>query len=161
MELTEYLFSLARKESDSAQKNDQVLAYILEDLQRLLGSSEELAQDPIFRRVLRRQVISTMLDVVISAQPRTLKASNAIVFTLFGKYRSHLKRELFCLLDLVILRVLESQTASFTQKIAVIQLLTLLFSDKDILRDCYLNYECDPSYNNTLERMFSLLCSPL
>jgi hypothetical protein len=161
VELTDYIFNLARKESDSTLKNDQVLAGILENLQKILDSSGELAQDHGFISVLKRHVTDTLFNVVISTQARTLKASNAIVAILFRKYRSHLKRELYCLLDLVILKVLESQTASFTQKIAVIQLLTILFADKDILRDCYVNYECDPSYNNTLERMFTLLCSSL
>jgi brefeldin A-inhibited guanine nucleotide-exchange protein len=58
----------------------------------------------------------------------------------------------------ILLNVLESSTSAFEHKWLVVQALTRICSDAQVMVDIYVNYDCDLSCANIFERLVNALC---
>ena len=75
-----------------------------------------------------------------------------IFLALLDKFKTHLKMQVEVFFREILLGILESQSASFSHKWNVVQVLTRLCADPQSIVDIYVNYDCDLKAANIFER---------
>lgn len=106
---------------------------------------------------LQRRILPLVSALLLKYSARVTQKACRLILIMFRRFRSFLKLELYILLDNIILSALQKEILSPDIKLAFIQLLAGLLSDRDTLTDIFSNYDCFPGYNNTLDKSFEVL----
>lgn len=93
----------------------------------------------------------------VSPVKDVFELSLSIFVTLLSNFKVHLKKQIEVFFKEIFLNILEATTSSFEHKWMVIQALTRICGDAQSVVDIYVNYDCDLSAANLLERLVNHL----
>jgi Guanine nucleotide exchange factor in Golgi transport N-terminal len=110
------------------------------------------------KNLIKNRIVELVGQLLLTFDSKCLKNTCQLILTLFKRLRHLLKKELYILLDMIIINSLRSSTSEFYQKHYLLNLISNLLSQKDILVDIFTNYDCCPGYGNTLSKIFATLC---
>lgn len=93
----------------------------------------------------------------VSPVKEVFELSLSIFVALLSNFKVHLKKQIEVFFKEIFLNILEASTSSFEHKWMVIQALTRICGDAQSVVDIYVNYDCDLSAANLLERLVNHL----
>lgn len=93
----------------------------------------------------------------VSPVKEVFELSLSIFVALLSNFKVHLKKQIEVFFKEIFLNILEATTSSFEHKWMVIQALTRICGDAQSVVDIYVNYDCDLSAANLLERLVNQL----
>lgn len=93
----------------------------------------------------------------VSPVKEVFELSLSIFVALLSNFKAHLKKQIEVFFKEIFLNILEATTSSFEHKWMVIQALTRICGDAQSVVDIYVNYDCDLSAANLLERLVNQL----
>ena len=93
----------------------------------------------------------------VSVISEVFELSLALFISLLTQYRIHLKSQIEIFFKEICLNILEASTSSFEQKWMVVQGISTISSDAQIVIDIYVNYDCDLAAENIFERLVGIL----
>lgn len=93
----------------------------------------------------------------VSSVKEVFELSLSIFVALLSNFKTHLKKQIEVFFREIFLNILEATTSSFDHKWMVIQALTRICADAQSVVDIYVNYDCDLSAANLLERLVNHL----
>lgn len=93
----------------------------------------------------------------VSPVKEVFELSLSIFVALLSNFKAHLKKQIEVFFKEIFLNILEATTSSFEHKWMVIQALTRICGDAQSVVDIYVNYDCDLSAANLLERLVNHL----
>lgn len=93
----------------------------------------------------------------VSPVKDVFELSLSIFVALLSNFKIHLKKQIEVFFKEIFLNILEATTSSFEHKWMVIQALTRICGDAQSVVDIYVNYDCDFSAANLLERLVNHL----
>ena len=93
----------------------------------------------------------------VSNISEVFELSLALFISLLTKYRVHLKSQIEIFFKEICLNILEASTSSFEQKWMVVQGISNICSDAQIVIDIFVNYDCDLAAANIFERLVDVL----
>lgn len=93
----------------------------------------------------------------VSPVKEVFELSLSIFVALLSNFKVHLKKQIEVFFKEIFLNILEATTSSFEHKWMVIQALTRICGDAQSVVDIYVNYDCDLSAANLLERLVNHL----
>lgn len=93
----------------------------------------------------------------VSPVKDVFELSLSIFVTLLSNFKIHLKKQIEVFFKEIFLNILEATSSSFEHKWMVIQALTRICGDAQSVVDIYVNYDCDLSAANLLERLVNHL----
>lgn len=93
----------------------------------------------------------------VSPVKDVFELSLSIFVALLSNFKTHLKKQIEVFFKEIFLNILEATTSSFEHKWMVIQALTRICGDAQSVVDIYVNYDCDFSAANLLERLVNHL----
>lgn len=93
----------------------------------------------------------------VSPVKEVFELSLSIFVALLSNFKIHLKKQIEVFFKEIFLNILEATTSSFEHKWMVIQALTRICGDAQSVVDIYVNYDCDFSAANLLERLVNHL----
>lgn len=93
----------------------------------------------------------------VSPVKDVFELSLSIFVALLSNFKAHLKKQIEVFFKEIFLNILEATTSSFEHKWMVIQALTRICGDAQSVVDIYVNYDCDLSAANLLERLVNHL----
>lgn len=93
----------------------------------------------------------------VSSVKDVFELSLSIFVALLSNFKTHLKKQIEVFFREIFLNILETSTSTFEHKWMVIQALTRICGDAQSVVDIYVNYDCDLSAANLLERLVNHL----
>lgn len=93
----------------------------------------------------------------VSPVKDVFELSLSIFVTLLSNFKVHLKKQIEVFFKEIFLNILEATTSSFEHRWMVIQALSRICGDAQSVVDIYVNYDCDLSAANLLERLVNHL----
>ena len=93
----------------------------------------------------------------VSSVKEVFELSLSIFVALLSNFKVHLKKQIEVFFKEIFLNILEATSSSFDHKWMVIQALTRICTDAQSVVDIYVNYDCDLSAANLLERLVNHL----
>lgn len=111
-----------------------------------------------FRELVSNDLIQFLGHLLLTFNSKCLKNTCHLLLSLFKRFRHFLKKELYVILDVIIVSTIRSATSAFYQKHYLLNLICNLLSQSDVMNDIFLNYDCYPGYGNTLGKIFTTLC---
>ena len=113
--------------------------------------------DPTFIKIVREYLCQSLSINVISPLLEVFELAITIFLVVVGLFKIYLKAQIEVFFKEIIFRILESHTSSYEHKFIVLNTLTKICSDSQLLLDLYLNYDCDLDYVNVFELLISVL----
>ena len=113
--------------------------------------------DPTFIKIVREYLCQSLSINVISPVLEVFELAITIFLVVVGLFKVYLKAQIEVFFREIIFRILESHTSSYEHKFIVLNTLTKICSDSQLLLDLYLNYDCDLDYVNVFEMLISIL----
>ena len=159
--LLDYIIDLIEKEMKevNTRGTDAVLVGMVDNLALILErSSEAISSISHFKDTVKNRVFRIVGPLLLNFTPRCLKKTCDMVVILCRKFRHFLKKEIYIILDTIIISTINSQSANFNQRLYLLQLLSSVIGDKDMLVDIYVNYDCCSRYNGVVSRILNTLC---
>lgn len=93
----------------------------------------------------------------VSSVCEVFELSLALFISLLTSYRRHLKPQIEIFFKEICLNILEAGSSSFEQKWMVIQGISNICNDAQVVIDIYVNYDCDLNAANIFERLVDVL----
>ena len=93
----------------------------------------------------------------VSSISEVFELSLALFIELLTKYKRHLKSQIEIFFKEICLNILEATTSSFDQKWLVIEGISKICNDAQMVIDIYVNYDCDLAAANIFERLVDIL----
>lgn len=112
-----------------------------------------LRNNPVFINAIKQYLCVALSKNGVSTVPDVFQLSVTIFLSLLEKFKTHLKMQVEVFFREILLGILESQSASFSHKWKVVQVLIRLCSDSQSIVDIYVNYDCDLMAANIFERL--------
>ncbi|XP_028967932.1 brefeldin A-inhibited guanine nucleotide-exchange protein 1 [Galendromus occidentalis] len=109
--------------------------------------------NPVFINAIKQYLCVALSKNGVSPVPEVFQISVTIFLALLDKFKTHLKMQVEVFFREILLGILESQSASFSHKWNVVQVLTRLCADPQSIVDIYVNYDCDLKAANIFERL--------
>ncbi|XP_022693411.1 brefeldin A-inhibited guanine nucleotide-exchange protein 1-like isoform X2 [Varroa jacobsoni] len=109
--------------------------------------------NPVFINAIKQYLCVALSKNGVSPLPDVFQLSVTIFLALLDKFKTHLKMQVEVFFREILLGILESQSASFSHKWKVVQVLTRLCADSQSIVDIYVNYDCDLMAANIFERL--------
>ncbi|KAI8872464.1 hypothetical protein GQ42DRAFT_161307 [Ramicandelaber brevisporus] len=103
--------------------------------------------------VVRKHVCVALSRNGLSSDPTIFEIALSLFLILLSHFRAPLKAEIELLFNGIYLRVLESPQTPFKQKTLVVQGLTKMCKQPQLLVDVYVNYDCDLNMASIFERV--------
>ena len=113
--------------------------------------------DPTFIKIVREYLCQSLSINVISPVLEVFELAITIFLVVVGLFKVYLKAQIEVFFREIIFRILESHSSSYEHKFIVLNTLTKICSDSQLLLDLYLNYDCDLDYVNVFEMLISIL----
>lgn len=107
----------------------------------------------IFITAIKQYLCVALSKNGVSSIPEVFELSLAIFVALISNFKMHLKMQIEVFFKEIFLNILEASSSSFEHKWMVIQALTIICADAQIVVDIYVNYDCDLSAANLFERL--------
>jgi brefeldin A-inhibited guanine nucleotide-exchange protein len=107
----------------------------------------------IFVSAIKSYLCVALSQNGVSPIGEVFELSLAIFLSLLTKYRRHLKSQIEIFFKEICLNILEASSSSFEQKWVVVQGITSVCSEAQIVIDIYVNYDCDLAAANVFERL--------
>eukprot|EP01064_Diplonema_japonicum_P000378 TRINITY_DN10266_c1_g1_i4.p1 TRINITY_DN10266_c1_g1~~TRINITY_DN10266_c1_g1_i4.p1 ORF type:complete len:1558 (+),score=371.12 TRINITY_DN10266_c1_g1_i4:1083-5756(+) len=134
----------------------RTLTSALELVQRLVAScGPGFKETPAFLESIKKPLLTTIVKCVVSPVPSIIQAALNIFYVLVVGFKHCMKHEIGMLLCNIVLKVLESNHASYDQRILVLGTLTKVVQTPQILVDIFVNYDCDVNEENVFEKMIN------
>ncbi|KAL7672314.1 hypothetical protein ACOME3_007203 [Neoechinorhynchus agilis] len=114
---------------------------------------------PIFRQsslllfIVRNQLCVSLSANGVSSLPDVYELSLAIFVSLLAHFKHYLKLQIEVFFKQIIFTMIESNTSSLRHKWLSIQALKAICSNKQIILDLYVNYDCNLKCSNVFERL--------
>ncbi|CAF3269094.1 unnamed protein product [Rotaria socialis] len=118
---------------------------------------------PIFRSsedfllIIKTSLCVSLSRNGVSSIPELFEMSLFNFVELLDKFKAHLKIQIEVLFREIFLTILETSTSSFRHKWLVIQSLTKICADAQIIVDLFINYDCSMRSGNVFERLVIVL----
>lgn len=124
-------------------------------------SGPRFRTNPKFIFALRHHLATSLLSNSMSDSVAVVTISLEIFELLVTRkaFRPILKKEIAAIFQTVAFRFLESPTAGYARRAAVLDVLATICSDPQTLTDLFLNYDCDMDSTHVFERVINSLCS--
>ena len=159
LKLFKHIIRNALEEINSPQTHYMVVIGFITSITNIIDRcGKTLCSMPEFTQILSGDLISLLGPLILTFHPKCLKNACHLLLSLFKRFRHLLKKELYVILDVVIISTIRSATSAFYQKHYLLNLICNLLSQPDILADIFTNYDCCPGYGNTLGKIFESLC---
>ena len=113
--------------------------------------------DPTFIKIVREYLCQSLSINVISPLLEVFELAITIFLVVVGLFKIYLKAQIEVFFKEIIFKILESHTSSYEHKWIVLNTLTKICSDSQLLLDLYLNYDCDMDYVNVFEMLINVL----
>ena len=107
----------------------------------------------IFVSAIKSYLCVALSQNGVSPIGEVFELSLAIFLSLLTKYRKHLKSQIEIFFKEICLNILAASSSSFEQKWLVVQGITTVCSEAQIVIDIYVNYDCDLAAANVFERL--------
>lgn len=137
-------------------KSHELRSKIL-SLQLLLGVLQNggpaFQTNEIFVSAIKSYLCVALSQNGVSPIGEVFELSLAIFLSLLTKYRRHLKSQIEIFFKEICLNILAASSSSFEQKWLVVQGITTVCSEAQIVIDIYVNYDCDLAAANVFERL--------
>lgn len=159
LNLFTYILDSALAEVKSQRASNIVLVGLVKSLTNIIDKCEHtVSRIPELSQLIKERIVDLIGQLLLTFDSKCLKYTCQLILSLFKRLRHLLKRELYVLLDMIIINSLRSATSEFYQKHLLLNLISNILSQKDILIDIFTNYDCGPGYGNTLSKIFTTLC---
>ncbi|CAG9324857.1 unnamed protein product [Blepharisma stoltei] len=112
---------------------------------------------PQFLEVLKGTLCESLLQNSFSYETTTFALTLSIFVALVNNFRSSLKTEIGVFLDQIFIFLLESDNASYQQKLLVIQVFYQIAQNPRVALELFLNYDCDIDEKDVFTRMIDNL----
>jgi hypothetical protein len=153
--IMQYLFDITTTEIGMPQQSDLVISTLADCILILLDkTSPEFSTTLEFNEQLKFNLVKIVGSFLLLSSPKLTRKATSIIQTLFRKYRHYLKAELYALLEGVILKVLDGVFLTTDERSAIQGLLFSILSDRQIIADLFLNYDCQLGYGDVLDHCF-------
>ena len=143
-------------EGNPDPKSHELRSKIL-SLQLLLGVLQNggpaFQTNEIFVSAIKSYLCVALSQNGVSPIGEVFELSLAIFLSLLTKYRKHLKSQIEIFFKEICLNILAASSSSFEQKWLVVQGITTVCSEAQIVIDIYVNYDCDLAAANVFERL--------
>ena len=141
-------------------KSHELRSKIL-SLQLLLGilqnGGEALSTNEIFVSAIKTFLCVALSQNGVSPISEVFELSLALFIELLTKYKRCLKSQIEIFFKEIGLNILEATTSSFDQKWLVIEALSKICNDAQMVVDIYVNYDCDLNAANIFERLVAVM----
>jgi hypothetical protein len=162
--LLDYIMDMIKKECADFQRRgtDSVLNGMLDNVISLLeAAGSPLTELPHYIQILKERVIFICGQTLLRFGSRTMRKTCELIGVLWRRYRRAVKKEIYSLMEGVILGTIESPWTTFSQRVSLLQLMASLLGDKDMILEIFLNYDACPKYDRLLKRILKNLCKKL
>eukprot|EP01080_Neovahlkampfia_damariscottae_P002329 gene2329-2797_t len=139
--------------SDSIEMRSRILS--LQLISSVLTNS-----GPVFRasysfiQDIRQTLCLSLLNNVVSTNPKIFNISLSVFKTLFVHFKDHLKVEIATFLDAALLKILRSPNSTYQHKFLVIQVIATIVQDPQTVVDLFVNYDSGGmEYSNIFEHI--------
>ncbi|KAI0985612.1 hypothetical protein GJ496_002658 [Pomphorhynchus laevis] len=119
----------------------------------LQNPGPELQSNPIFLSVIRNQLCISLSNNAVSKIPAIFELSMAIFIGLLANFKQYLKLHIEVVFKEILFPILDSPNSSFQHKLIVLRALMAICSDRQIILDIYINYDCNLRSFNVLEQL--------
>ncbi|CAB4064356.1 ARFGEF [Lepeophtheirus salmonis] len=119
----------------------------------LQNGGETFTSDHIFISVLKQYLCVALSVNGVSIISEVFELSIAIFISILTQYRKYLKSQIEIFFKEICLNILEAASSSFEQKWKVIQGISKICEDPQIVVDIFVNYDCDLNAANIFERL--------
>lgn len=158
--LFKHIIKSAQEEAESSSPHYMALIGYINSITNIIDRcGSDITKIPEFRRVVSNDLIILLGSLLLTFNPKCLKNTCHLLLSLFKRCRFFLKKELYVILDVIIVTTIRSATSAFYQKHYLLNLICNLLSQSDIVADIFTNYDCCPGYGNTLGKLFESLCT--
>ncbi len=141
-------------------KSHELRSKIL-SLQLLLGILQNggpaLRSEEMFVSAIKTHLCVALSQNGVSSISEVFELSLALFVELLTKYKRCLKSQIEIFFKEIGLNILESTTSSFEQKWLVIEAISKICNDAQMVVDIYVNYDCDLSAANIFEKLVDVL----
>lgn len=159
--VTEYLFDILAAEISAPQSTDLVISSLADCLFIILDKvSQPVAESVEFSDLLKSKIVNVVGTFLLLSSPKLSKKAASIALTLVRRFRNSLKAQVYSILDGIILKSLEGPFLMYEHRQIVQSLLFSILSDKLVVGDIFLNYDCQRGYGDLLEHCFTVIGSP-
>jgi hypothetical protein len=160
LNLLKYIVNNLLQECKNSKKETVSLVGLVKSLSNLLEKcGRSISSMPEFRQLLKDKSIELVGQLLLTFDHKVLKNTCQLILTLFRRFRQILKVELYIILDVFVINTIKSVTSEFYQKHYLLNLLSKMLSQKAILVDVFVNFDCCPGFGNLLEKSFGTLCN--
>eukprot|EP01012_Entosiphon_sulcatum_P053419 TRINITY_DN7350_c0_g2_i1.p1 TRINITY_DN7350_c0_g2~~TRINITY_DN7350_c0_g2_i1.p1 ORF type:complete len:1737 (+),score=332.28 TRINITY_DN7350_c0_g2_i1:124-5334(+) len=148
--------------ADAPEVQQRILALtllldILRNSGRVLRSSRRCVQ------AIRDQLCMTLLQNYVSSVEKILECSLNIFLSLVVQFKEFLKKEIEVCFANIVFPLLNSQNATFHQRLVVIRTLRQVCESPQTIVDIYVNYDCDrdagPIYENLVAALAKFIAA--
>ncbi|QQP48818.1 Uncharacterized protein FKW44_009248, partial [Caligus rogercresseyi] len=119
----------------------------------LQNGGETFTSDHIFISVLKQYLCVALSVNGVSIISEVFQLSITLFISILTKYRKYLKSQIEIFFKEICLNILEAASSSFEQKWMVIQGISKICEDPQIVVDIFVNYDCDLNAANIFERL--------
>eukprot|EP01059_Diplonema_ambulator_P001787 TRINITY_DN11512_c2_g1_i1.p1 TRINITY_DN11512_c2_g1~~TRINITY_DN11512_c2_g1_i1.p1 ORF type:complete len:1829 (+),score=573.22 TRINITY_DN11512_c2_g1_i1:44-5488(+) len=136
----------------------RTLSSALELVQRLVQScGSGFKETPSFLEAISKPLLTTLVRCVVSPVPSIIQSALNIFYVLVVNFKHCLKHEIAAMFTGVVLKVLESNHASYDQRMLILNMITKMAQTPQILVDIFVNYDCDINEENVFEKIMNCL----
>ncbi|CAF3751735.1 unnamed protein product [Rotaria sp. Silwood1] len=129
----------------------RLIMQILQTSGPIFRSSED------FLQIIKTNLCVSLSRNGVSSIPELFEMALFNFVELLDKFKAHLKIQIEVLFREIFLTILETSTSSFRHKWLVIQTLTKICADAQIIVDLFINYDCSMRSGNVFERLVIVL----
>ena len=105
-----------------------------------------------FQYIIKDDLCDGLFNNFASVDAEIFKVSGDIFVKLLEKLRVKLKSEISVFISDIFIKIIESNTSSYNQKLYSLKILSHLLSNPKFVIEFFINYDCDIDYTNILER---------
>ena len=157
--LFRHIIHCAKDEIESKAPHYMALIGFITSITNIIDRcGPNISDMPEFKEVISKDLIHLLGPLILTFNPKCLKNTCHLLLSLFKRFRSHLKKELYVVLDVIIISTIRSASSAFYQKHYLLNLVCNLLSQSDVMADIFTNYDCFPGYGNPLGKVFESLC---
>lgn len=110
-----------------------------------------------FLEIIRGTLCESLLNNSISTDKTIFALSLSIFVALVNSFKDTLKSEIGIFMDNVFIKLLESENASYNQKLLVIEVFYRITQNPKTTLELFLNYDCDVDEKDIFLRMIDIL----
>jgi brefeldin A-inhibited guanine nucleotide-exchange protein len=126
----------------------QLISSVLTNSGPVFRASYSFIQD------IKQTLCLSLLNNVVSTNPKIFNISLSVFKTLFVYFKDHLKVEIATFLDTALLKILKSQNSTYQHKLLVIQVISTIVQDPQTVVDLFVNYDSGGlEYENIFENI--------